>query len=98
MINADSEKRRKTLIRVHLSTSSEAERSVVMCYWSTVLEPSVRHCVATGNCMGCGSVGIFAYCRISLTVLSAIFYYAVRLTLDAQTHAVLVVVHAYSTE
>ena len=31
MINADSEKRRKTLIRVHLSTSSEAERSVVEC-------------------------------------------------------------------
>ena len=30
MINADSEKRRKTFIRVHLSTSSEAERSVVI--------------------------------------------------------------------
>ena len=40
-------------------------------YRTTVLEPSVRHCVATSNCMGYGSVGIFAYCRISLTVLSA---------------------------
>ena len=38
MINADSEKRRKTLIRVHLSTSPEAERSVV---WTCGL-PGVR--------------------------------------------------------
>ena len=33
MINADSEKRRKTLIRVHLSTAPEAK-------WSLVIEES----------------------------------------------------------
>ena len=42
MINADSEKRRKTLIRVHLSTSSEAERSVVTQYY-TVAEYSTEY-------------------------------------------------------
>ena len=45
MINADSEKRRKTLIRVHLSTSSEAERSVVVTVdieWSMILGERVK--------------------------------------------------------
>ena len=39
MINADSEKRRKTLIRVHLSTAPEAKWSLVL----VCMDPINRH-------------------------------------------------------
>ena len=50
MMNADSEKRQKTLIRVHLSTSSEAERSVVYgCVTTYEVRPGVLRPMLSEN-------------------------------------------------
>ena len=47
IINADSEKRRKTLIRVHLSTSPEAEWSVVHVTGAAEDQEVAEFCLST---------------------------------------------------